>query len=137
MNKLLIDTNILFYAIDEESQFYSRSRSLLEDTNQSLFTTSKNLTEFLTVMTKSSGYKLRTDLALDLLKNLIKQLEIIYPTSESFVTFLELVERYEPSGLKLHDFEIISIGLSNHISQVATFNRNDFEEIKEITLFTL
>jgi len=136
-NKLLVDTNILVYAIDEDSQFYVASRSVLQLRNKTLFTTSKNLTEFLTVMTRSSGYGLSAETALNLLQKLIQQLEILYPTPDSLATFLELVASYQPSGLKLHDFEIISIALANGISEIATFNKKDFQTIAEITLFEL
>ncbi len=136
-NKLLVDTNILVYAIDEDSQFYVASRSVLQQRNKTLFTTSKNLTEFLTVTTRSSGYGLSTETALNLLQKLIQQLEIIYPTPDSLATFLALVTSYQPSGLKLHDFEIISIALANGISEIATFNKKDFRTIAEITLFEL
>jgi predicted nucleic acid-binding protein len=134
-NELLVDTNILVYAIDEDSQFYATSRSVLQKKDKTLFTTSKNITEFLTVMTRSSGYGLSTETALNLLQKLIQQLEIIYPTPDSIATFLELVASYQPSGLKLHDFEIISIALANGISDIATFNQKDFQTITEITLF--
>ncbi|QDZ41598.1 type II toxin-antitoxin system VapC family toxin (plasmid) [Euhalothece natronophila Z-M001] len=136
-NELLVDTNILVYAIDEDSQFYATSRSVLQKKDKTLFTTSKNITEFLTVMTRSSGYGLSTETALNLLQKLIQQLEIIYPTPDSLATFLELVASYQPSGLKLHDFEIISIALANGICDIATFNQKDFQTITEITLFEL
>ena len=136
-NDLLIDTNILVYAIDEDSQFYTASRSVLQQKNKTLFTTSKNLTEFLTVITRSSGYGLSSEIALNFLQKLIQQLEIIYPTPDSLAIFLELVTQYQPSGLKLHDFEIISIALANGISEIATFNKKDFQIITEITLLEL
>lgn len=136
-NDLLIDTNILVYAIDEDSQFYATSRSVLQQKNKTLFTTSKNLTEFLTVITRSSGYGLSSEIALNFLQKLIQQLEIIYPTPDSLAIFLELVTQYQPSGLKLHDFEIISIALANGISEIATFNKKDFQIITEITLLEL
>lgn len=48
--------------------------------------------------------------------------------------FLELMERYQPKGLKVHDLEIISIGLAAGIHQIATFNEKDFKAVKEISL---
>jgi predicted nucleic acid-binding protein len=58
MNKILIDTNILVYGIDEDSAFFKRSRKILEQEKNQLATTSKNLIEFLAVTTKSSGHVL-------------------------------------------------------------------------------
>ena len=58
MNKLLVDTNVLIYGIDQDSRFFVRARTILENSNYQLVTTSKNLSEFLAVVTRSSGYDL-------------------------------------------------------------------------------
>ena len=49
MSKILVDTNILVYGIDEDSAFFKRARKLLEQEKNQLVTTSKNLVEFLAV----------------------------------------------------------------------------------------
>lgn len=134
MSRLLIDTNILVYGIDQDSKFYSLSRKILDHSNHQLVTTSKNLLEFLAVITRSSGYNLNTDLALEILDDIIQSMDVIYPSQDSLAIFLELMGRYKPSGLKVHDFEIISIGMSEGIHQIATFNKKDFQDIKEISL---
>lgn len=137
MSKLLVDTNILVYGIDQDSKFFSKAREVLESRDNQLITTSKNLSEFLAVVTRSSGYDLKTDLALDILEEIIAGITIYYPSQESLAIFLELVSRYKPSGLKIHDFEIISIGLANGIHDIATFNTDDFKSVKEISLFDI
>jgi len=43
MNKLLLDTNILVYGIDEDLKFFKKSRQILDHSDYQLFTTSKNL----------------------------------------------------------------------------------------------
>jgi len=48
--------------------------------------------------------------------------------------FLNLMTRYQPKGLKVHDFEIISIGLAHGVHEVATFNTKDFKSVNEIVL---
>jgi len=106
----------------------------LEQEKNQLVTTSKNLIEFLAVTTKSSGYNLNNDTALEIVEEIITGIEIVYPTQESMAIFLDLLNRYQPKGLKIHDFEIISIGLANGIHEVATFNTRDFESVKEISL---
>ncbi len=67
MSKLLVDTNILVYGIDQDSKFFKRSRNVLDHSNEQLVTTSKNILEFLAVVTRKSGYDLETDLALEIL----------------------------------------------------------------------
>ncbi len=134
MSKVLIDTNILVYAIDRDSAFFQKARHLLQESGFSLVTTSKNLVEFLAVVTKPTGYGLSNEVALDILADIIQGIEILYPTQESIAIFLELVNRYQPKGPRVHDIEIISIGLANNVFEVATFNTADFKSVREISL---
>jgi len=137
MSKVLLDTNILVYGIDQDSAFFKRARTILEQENNQLITTSKNLIEFLAVTTKSSGYNLDNETALGIIEEIIQGIEIVYPTQESMAIFLDLMNRYQPKGLKVHDFEIISIGLAHGANEVATFNTKDFKSVKEISLLEI
>lgn len=65
MNKLLLDTNILIYSIDEDSKYFNKSQNLFSE-HFELYTTSKNLSEFLSVVTRLpknsiSDYKLTNE----------------------------------------------------------------------------
>lgn len=137
MSRVLIDTNIFVYAIDEDSKYYDQAKKVLDQNSNQLVTTSKNLIEFLTVVTKSSGYNLDSELALEIVEEIIQSVEIIYPTHESMAIFLDLIQRYSPTGLKMHDFEIISVGLTHGIHEFATFNKKDFNSVLEISLFNI
>lgn len=134
MSKILVDTNILVYGIDEDSAFFKRTRKILEQEKYQIVTSSKNLIEFLAVTTRSSGYNLNNETALEIIEEIIQGIEIVYPTQESMAIFLDLMGRYQPKGLKVHDFEIISIGLAHGVHEVATFNTKDFKYVKEISL---
>ena len=134
MSKILIDTNILIYGIDEDSEFFNRARKILEQEENQLVTTSKNLIEFLAVTTKRSGFNLNNETVLAIVEEIIEGIEIIYPTKESLAIFLDLMDRYQPKGLKVHDLEIICIGLAHGVHEVATFNIKDFQSVKEISL---
>jgi len=56
---------------------------------------------------------------------------------DSMAIFLELVSLYQPKGSRVHDIEIISIGLANRVYEVATFNAADFKSIREISLVSI
>ena len=137
MSKVLIDTNIFVYGVDEDSQFYEKSRNLLESTVHDLYTTTKNISEFLSVMTSTVPYCLPVDDALDVIQDFQKRVNILYSTPDSLSYFLTLLKKYKPTGLKVHDYEIASIGLAHGIQQIATFNTKDFEGIEEIHLINL
>jgi predicted nucleic acid-binding protein len=137
MNKILVDTNILIYAIDQDSIFHTKSQQLVQNTQHELYTTSKNLSEFLVVLTRGMNISVHVTEALDILESLLSYFTILYPTEASVTEFKNLIRKYNPKGLKIHDFEIISIGLQNDVKIFATKNIDDFKGIKEIRLISI
>ena len=133
MSKLLLDTNVLIYSIDEGSKYFKKTQNLFSEQFE-LYTTSKNLSEFLSVITRIPKNPLSLDDALLIVEDFTNAMTILYPDDESFLIFQDLLRKYRPVGLKIHDYEILSIGLANRITAVATFNEKDFGEVKEIRL---
>jgi len=68
MNKILVDTNVLIYLVDKDSQFFKPARNLISDTSLNPYTTSKNLSEFLAVMTRIPKNSLSINDALTVIK---------------------------------------------------------------------
>jgi len=137
MNELLLDTNILVYAVDEDSKFYTQTRSLFDKKDFELCTTSKNLTEFLAVTTCTKIPALSIDDALGVVEDYVHALTVFYPNEQSFARFRELLLKYKPTGLRIHDFEILSIALAHQVEKVATFDIKDFSGIEEIKLISV
>ena len=52
MSKTLIDTNILVYSINEESDHFNTARDFISINKGNLYTTSKNISEFISVVTR-------------------------------------------------------------------------------------
>lgn len=136
MSKILLDTNVLIYSIDEGSKYFERANNLLT-TSKELFTTSKNLSEFLSVITRIPKNPLTLNDALLVIEDFKDVMTILYPTEKSYLMFIELLQKYQPTGLQIHDYEIISIGIANQISTIVTFNEKDFKKVKEIKLFSI
>ncbi len=134
MNEILFDTNLLIYAIDEESKFYFAVQKILNDEENRLFTTSKNISEFLSVVTRNPKSSISTKEAIAVVRDFQNIFTILFPTEKSYSIFIDLLKKYSPTGLKIHDFEIISISLSNNIKRIATVNRKDFMGVNEIEL---
>lgn len=137
MNNVLIDTNLLLYAIDEDSKYFTSVQNLLNDDSLKFYTTSKNISEFLSVVTRLPFKSLSVTDALTITNQFKNILTFLYPTEKSYSIFLDLLRKYSPSGLKIHDYEIVSIALSNKIKNIATVNQKDFIAIKEINLVTV
>ena len=137
MNNVLFDTNLLLYSIDEDSKYFNSVQELLSDESLKLFTTSKNISEFLSVVTRIPNSTISVKEALNITEEFRSTFTILYPTQKSYLIFVELLKKYSPRGLKIHDYEIISIALSNKIKSIATINQKDFSGIEEIELFSM
>jgi predicted nucleic acid-binding protein len=135
MNRVLIDTNIFVYSLDKDSIYYNRSRKIINDKSLNLFTTSKNISEFLSVITRQPDKYLSIKEALEIIMNIQNFVTILYPDTNSYKYFLELLQKYKPTGLVIHDFEIASIGIANKMDFLATINNKDFSAIEEIELY--
>ena len=131
-NQILVDTNIFIYVVDEDSRFHHKSIALLSNAELDLYTTSKNISEFLVVLTRNSALELSTIECLNILNAILLDVTILYPNRASLKVFQELIRRYNPRGLWIHDIEIASIGLSHGITTIATKNIEDFNRIKEV-----
>jgi predicted nucleic acid-binding protein len=136
-SSILIDTNILIYAIDADSRFHNSALELLLDPTLNLFTTSKNLSEFLVVLTRNKEIELSTTECFELLNSLLTDIIILYPNHTTFKIFQDLIRKYNPRGLWIHDVEIASIGLAYGISTIATKNISDFKRITEIKVIEI
>lgn len=115
MNEVLLDTNVLIYLTNYDSKHYKETNKFINESKLNLFTTSKNLSEYLSVVTRKPINPLNTDQALEAIENFVSILTILYPDSNSFSVFKNLLQKYKPSGLRIHDFEIISISLANNV----------------------
>ena len=137
MSRLFLDTNVSLYAIDEDSRYYHQARGIVLGTADELFSSSKNISEFLAVVTRGRRVSLSIEDALTVLEDFASTFTILYPNPATYEVFTDLLRRYRPTGLKIHDFEIASIAISNGITQLVTFNPKDFEEIESLELVAI
>lgn len=131
------NTNVLVYAIDEDSQFHSWAQEILFEVDFELFTSSKNLSELLTVVTRGEDTPLSIDQALDVVQDIVACVTVLYPTQHTYEVFQSLLQKYKPRGLKIHDFETASIAIGNGITYLATANEKDFAEIDMLKIMSL
>ena len=89
------------------------------------------------VITRIPGNSISIDDALLVIQDFTEISNVLYPSERSFSIFKDLLQNYKPTGLKIHDFEIISIGLASQINTIATFNEKDFNQVEEIKLYPL
>ena len=137
MTTVVVDTNVLVYAVDEDSQFFRSSRQFLENESIQFVTTSKNLVEILSVVTKKSGYNLSPTVAIELLNQVSLKFIIIDPSRQSLNLLTQLFLDFKPNGLEIHDYEIVSIAKSAGINTITSFNRKDFAGVDRLDLYPI
>ena len=128
--KLVLDTNILVYGINEESKYFEKIRNVLDDSRYSFYVTTKTISEFVSVLSKLKKY----DIIEAELPTILDQFKILFPTMKSICIFRELIKKYKPIGNRVFDIEIVSVMLSKKLKNLFSLNRNDFENIEEIEL---
>ncbi len=95
-NSILVDTNVLIYAVDADSRFHDKAIKLLSDPTSKLFTTSKNISEFLVVLTRNEEIKLPTAEWLEILNNILLDIVVLFPNPMTMKVFHDLIRKYNP-----------------------------------------
>ena len=131
IENLVLDTNILIYNLDKKSKYFLMTEEILMNTKYNFFITSKNISEFVSVLSKYSfGYQnIYTEVS-----NIVKNFRVLFPSDASVNIFIQLLNKYKPRRNRVFDIEIVSIMLANNIDKIATVNIKDFKDINEISL---
>ena len=99
MTKMLVDTNVLVYAKDSSSIHHLPSLTILEG-DYDLYTTSKNLNEYYSVVTRGDNPLLKPAEALQDLVEFASRFAILYPTEISRQKLFDIILKHQPRGLK-------------------------------------
>lgn len=130
--RFVIDTNILIYFFNSDSEFHDFSQGIINDNPGNVCIVHKSISEFVCVLSKLKRY----DIIENELKRITSEFNILYPDIISDKIFADLLIKHKPSGNRVYDIEIASVMISNDIHKIATFNVNDYNEIDEIEIIT-
>lgn len=131
---VLLDTNVLIYAIDTRSAFHQDSLRFMDTYEGGLYTTSKNLSEYISAGTGGDDPLFSTEEAVQDIEDFANFITILYPDERSLSQLKALLSRYNVRGKRVHDIEIAAIALTNDIEHIATFNTKDFKSLAEISI---
>lgn len=132
MINVLTDTNVLVYGIDQKSEFNKAACDILNNKDNNLFVTTKNISEYFSVCTK---LQIEKDVIWGFYNDIKENITILFPDTKSLAFFETLIKKYNPIGNQVYDIEIVSVMLANKIKRIATFNEKDFKNIKEVELY--
>src|SRR3989338_1764232 len=136
---MLVDSNILVYAINIDSSKYLRAKKFLEQNIQNLQVAHQNILETLRVLThKKFEHPIKIKDAIGAIEGIVKGCTVISPDHRTHTFTLQLIEKYNISSNGIFDAYLIATALCNDINIIATDNVKDlgkFEGIKIINPF--
>ena len=140
MTNFILDTNILLRFCDPVSPSYEQARQaiakLLTDGHQ-IYLAPQSLTEFWVVATRpleanGLGWDVRkTRSEID---QLLYQFPLLEDTPAVFAHWLYLVTAQNIKGKKAHDARFVAAMLTHGVTNLLTFNTDDFKTYSGVTL---
>jgi predicted nucleic acid-binding protein len=139
----LLDTNVLVYAADETSPFHPAAKAIREKGLRgeiSLCICPQVLTEFFAIVTDSkrvSNPRTQEEAQIEIVKythseNFLK----IYPGSKILEGILDLLKKYKVTKQEIFDLQLVATMLSNNVTRLYTYNKDDFIKFKEIEVLS-
>jgi predicted nucleic acid-binding protein len=142
---VFLDSNILVYAINKKSPYYTSARTIVDTVNKGelrVCLSPQVLGEFYAVIT--NPWKLERNLSPQEAAGVIERFLLsdavvkVYPKKSTLKLTLELVKHYQIMALKSFDAQIVATMLDNGVTTIYTVNEDDFaifEEIKVVNPF--
>jgi predicted nucleic acid-binding protein len=141
-NPIFVDTNILVYANNKDSNLCEIARQkidVLSDTGHYFIISDQVIREYLVIMTRPgfiekpvSGKSVLEDI-----ERMLNEFDLIFPDKYSIDKLMELVEKYDIKGKRIHDVAIVSLMLTKGIKDILTYNVDDFKAFREITIHSI
>lgn len=137
--KILIDSNILIYAINRDSPQHKQIRKFLADQfknkQNQLFLAQQNILETLHVLTHSKFPRpMGSTEGIKLLNQLLGQFTIISPLPETIFIFKRLWRKYTQGADFIFDLYLVATALTHDIKIIVTDNEKDLGQFEEIDI---
>lgn len=128
---MLIDSNILIYAINSRSPKHKRAQNFLQDkTNPKFFVAQQNILEALRVLTHPRFEKpMPSARAIEAIDSIIKSCNIIGPDYKTHLVTFELIKKYNLSSDLIFDAFLVATAFGNGVKEIATDNEKDFKKL--------
>ena len=131
---MLIDSNILVYAINSRSPKHKPAQNFLQENIRELIVAHQNIFETLRVLTHPKfPSPLSVHNAIEEIKRITNACRVIAPDYKTHYMTFELIKKYNLSSDLIFDAYLAATALSNGITTIATDNTKDFQRF-EITL---
>lgn len=134
--QILIDTNILIYAVNKDSGYHKQARIILEQVSAGEINgviSIQNVLEFCSVLT--SVKLLNKPISIKKVWKLVKDIidsgvEVVYPNNAIIQILPKLFSKSETLGKRIYDYYLVATMLNYNISTIYTVNEKDFQNFK-------
>lgn len=134
-----IDSNIIVYAIDEESPFFKKANHFINQIDKlgiNVCISPQIVGEVYSIITNPKRVRkpLGPNQAVEIIEAIWESGAFIkiYPKIDTIRTIINLIKQYQIKANNFYDAQIVATMLDNNIKVIYTVNTNDFKVFKEI-----
>lgn len=132
---ILVDSNILIYAINRSSPKHQAAQSYLQEQRDVLCVAHQNVLESLRVLThRVFPQPMTLSAALSAVTSMVDTCLLLTPTRSTYELTKELMKHYDLRADAIYDTYLVATALTHGVMKVATDNEKDFRIFKEITV---
>lgn len=132
---MIIDSNILVYSIDKNSEKHRKAQKFLKENLGNLEISHQNIFETLRVITHPRlPIPMNLDNAIKAVEHILEVCTIVSPNWRTPRLAMELIKKYKLSSDMVFDAYLIATALGNGINTIATDNTKDFKKIIEVKI---
>lgn len=135
--QILIDSNVLVYAINDSSSKNKVARVFLKKSfkNSNLCLAQQNITESLRILTHNKFPKpWNAKEAIEQISKMTNNMSVISPNIKTLFYFFEIIRKIRVSSKQIFDAYLVATALSNGVFTIATDNVRDFKIFEEINI---
>lgn len=132
---MLVDSNVLIYAINADSPKHSLAKQFLKENSQNLHIAHQNIFETLRVLTHTKFSNPQNPrAALKSIFEISKSCQVIVPNNKTHYAAAELVIEHNLTGNRIFDAYLVATALTNDINVIATDNVKDLGKFSGMTI---
>ena len=132
---MLIDSNILIYAINADSQKHELAKRFLKANINDLEVSHQNILETLRVITHIKfPNRFNTKEAIKAIRGITEACKLVVPNKITYHLAVELISKHDLVGNRIFDAYLVATALSNDIDMIATDNVRDFRRFNGVKI---
>lgn len=134
---MLVDSNILIFAINTASPHHHAAQSFLRQQVNSLGVAHQNILEAIRVLThKKFTNPMTSHAALYSIEGITNGLSLVAPDQETIFLAQALIKKHHLTSDKIFDAYLAATAITNDITTIATDNVKDFRDFEGVSAFS-